>query len=73
MRGDRSNPGALFVEYRPAAALIPFAKNARPHSDAQVAQTTGLKVGELSSFGTDGRGRTYVTSINGPVYRLVER
>lgn len=26
------------VEYRPAAALIPFANNARTHSDAQVAQ-----------------------------------
>jgi len=26
------------VEYRPAAALIPFAKNARTHSDAQVPQ-----------------------------------
>ncbi|WP_292213651.1 DNA methyltransferase [Mesorhizobium sp.] len=26
------------MEYRPAAALIPFAKNARTHSDAQVAQ-----------------------------------
>ena len=28
----------LAVEYRAAAALIPFAKNARTHSDAQVAQ-----------------------------------
>src|SRR5262245_5357555 len=28
----------LAVEYRPATALIPFAKNARTHSDAQVAQ-----------------------------------
>ena len=28
----------LAIEYRPAAALIPFAKNARTHSDAQVAQ-----------------------------------
>jgi hypothetical protein len=26
------------VEYRPAAGLIPFANNARTHSDAQVAQ-----------------------------------
>ena len=26
------------MEYRPAAALIPFAKNARTHSDAQVPQ-----------------------------------
>ena len=28
----------MSVEYRPASALIPFAKNARTHSDAQVAQ-----------------------------------
>lgn len=28
----------LVVEYRPASALIPFAKNARTHSDAQVVQ-----------------------------------
>jgi glucose/arabinose dehydrogenase len=34
---------------------------------------TGLHVGALTSFGTDGRGRTYVTSGDGPVYRLVQR
>ena len=28
----------LTVEYRSASTLIPFAKNARTHSDAQVAQ-----------------------------------
>lgn len=28
----------LHVDYRPAASLIPYAKNARTHSDAQVAQ-----------------------------------
>ena len=33
-----NGPPRLAVEYRPAAALIPFAKNARTHSDAQVAQ-----------------------------------
>ena len=32
--GDRS----LAVEYRPAAGLIPYARNARTHSDVQVAQ-----------------------------------
>jgi DNA modification methylase len=30
--------GALAVDYRPAAALTPYAKNARTHSDAQVAE-----------------------------------
>jgi DNA modification methylase len=31
----------LSVDYRPIAALIPFANNARTHSDAQVAQIAG--------------------------------
>jgi hypothetical protein len=31
-------PARLAVEYRPAAGLIPYARNARTHSDAQVAQ-----------------------------------
>jgi glucose/arabinose dehydrogenase len=34
---------------------------------------TRLRVDSLSSFGVDGRGRTYVTSLSGPVYRLVPR
>jgi glucose/arabinose dehydrogenase len=32
-----------------------------------------LHVDSLSSFGVDGRGRTYATSLSGPVYRLVPR
>ncbi len=32
-----------------------------------------LKVESLSTFGEDGRGRVYVASLNGPVYRLVNR
>jgi glucose/arabinose dehydrogenase len=34
---------------------------------------TGLKVHGLSSFGEDARGRVYVISLNGPVYRLASR
>ena len=34
----QSGPASLTVDYRPAAALIPFANNARTHSDVQVAQ-----------------------------------
>jgi glucose/arabinose dehydrogenase len=30
----------------------------------------GVSVSGLSSFGEDGRGRVYATSLNGPVYRL---
>ena len=34
---------------------------------------TSLKVGSLSSFGEDARGRVYAVSLEGPVYRLVPR
>jgi glucose/arabinose dehydrogenase len=36
-------------------------------------KATRLHVDSLSSFGVDGRRRTYVTSLSGPVYRLVPR
>jgi glucose/arabinose dehydrogenase len=36
-------------------------------------RSLGLSVPNLSSFGEDARGRIYVTSLNGPVYRLVSR
>jgi glucose/arabinose dehydrogenase len=32
-----------------------------------------LRVPSLSSFGEDARGRVYATSLDGPVYRLVQR
>jgi glucose/arabinose dehydrogenase len=34
---------------------------------------TGLTVNGLSSFGQDGAGHVYLTSLGGPVYRLVAR
>lgn len=34
---------------------------------------TGLKVSQLVSFGEDARGRVYVASLDGPVYRLAPR
>jgi glucose/arabinose dehydrogenase len=36
-------------------------------------RATGLHVDALSSFGEDRRGRVYVTSLSGPVYRLDPR
>jgi glucose/arabinose dehydrogenase len=36
-------------------------------------KATRLHVDSLSSFGVDGRRRAYVTSLGGPVYRLVPR
>ena len=47
------------------AVLTPVAPATRP--------TASLKVEQLSSFGEDARGRVYATSLNGPVYRLVQR
>jgi hypothetical protein len=34
---------------------------------------TGLRVPALSSFGQDARGRIYVASLDGEVYRLAQR
>jgi glucose/arabinose dehydrogenase len=40
---------------------------------ARDVHATRLHVSSLSSFGVDGRGRTYAVSLNGPVFRLVPR
>ena len=48
-------------------ALTPGLKRAR--GDRKL----GLRVETPSSFGEDQRGRLYVTSLEGPVYRLVPR
>jgi glucose/arabinose dehydrogenase len=40
---------------------------------ARDVRTSRLEVDSLSSFGEDGRGRVYVTSLNGPVFRLEPR
>ncbi|HEX8065355.1 MAG TPA: PQQ-dependent sugar dehydrogenase [Thermoleophilaceae bacterium] len=42
-------------------------------SGASGRKATGLRVGGLSSFGQDGLGRIYMTSLGGAVYRLVPR
>jgi glucose/arabinose dehydrogenase len=44
----------------------------RPGAARDVRETR-LKVSNLSSFGEDARGRAYVTSLDGPVYRLAAR
>jgi glucose/arabinose dehydrogenase len=40
---------------------------------ARGVRRTSLKVSSLSSFGEDARGRVYVTSLDGPVYRIDPR
>jgi glucose/arabinose dehydrogenase len=43
------------------------------HGATAPVMQTGLTVPALSSFGEDASGRVYVTSLDGPVYRLVAR
>jgi glucose/arabinose dehydrogenase len=43
---------------------------ARSGREATDDRPLGLQVPQLSSFGEDNRGRIYVTSLEGPVYRL---
>jgi glucose/arabinose dehydrogenase len=40
---------------------------------AREVRRTSLRVDSPSSFGEDAQGRVYVTSLNGPVYRIVPR
>jgi glucose/arabinose dehydrogenase len=50
---------------------IMSARLARPR--AKQVRPTGLRVASVSSFGEDARGRAYVVSLDGPVYRLAAR
>jgi glucose/arabinose dehydrogenase len=43
---------------------------ARPGREPADDRPLGIRVPQLSSFGEDNRGRIYVTSLDGPVYRL---
>ena len=68
---DRSLP-ALYGRYL-------FGDNCRPQIEsvklrrghASGLRASGLEVSATSSFGEDASGRIYITSLNGPVYRLV--
>jgi hypothetical protein len=69
---DRAVPAAygryLFGDFCKGQILA--ARLRLPRSSAR---RTGLVVDSLSSFGEDGRGRVYVVSLDGPVYRLAAR
>ena len=54
--GDDCNPGVYSVKLRAG------------HASGQ--RTLPFKVRQLSSFGEDARGRIYLTSLAGGVYRL---
>ncbi|HEY1834032.1 MAG TPA: PQQ-dependent sugar dehydrogenase [Solirubrobacteraceae bacterium] len=70
---DRSLP-ALYGQYL-------FGDDCRPqieavtlgHGPARHLHSIGLQVSATTSFGQDAAGHIYVASLNGPVYRLVER
>ena len=67
---DRSLP-SLYGRYL-------FGDNCRPQIEsvrlsrgrARGLRATGLSVGSTSSFGEDARGHIYITSLEGPVYRI---
>jgi glucose/arabinose dehydrogenase len=68
---DRTLPSLygryLFGDYcRPQIESV-----ALSHGHAGAPQATGLRVGATSSFGQDAAGHLYVTSLDGPVYRIV--
>jgi glucose/arabinose dehydrogenase len=69
---DRAVPAAygryLFGDFCKGNILAARLKLPRSHP-----YRTGLEVGSLSSFGVDARGRVYVVSLDGPVYRLAAR
>jgi glucose/arabinose dehydrogenase len=48
-------------------SLVPHRRHARRD------RSIGLHVDHPSSFGTGGRNQVYVTSLDGPVYRLIKR
>ncbi len=67
---DRSLPG-LYGRYLfgdNCRAQIESVKLSRGH--AAHLHATGLNVSGTSSFGEDARGRIYITSLDGPVYRI---
>ena len=55
---------------RAVGALRPGARTVRVADVAAGDRALGLTVPSLSSFGLDGAGRIYVTSIDGGVFRL---
>jgi len=71
--GDRRLP-ALRGRYLYADLCSGQLRSLVPHlRRASGDRRLGLRVDSPTSFGQDGRGRLYVASLDGPVYRLVPR
>ena len=70
---DRNLP-ALFKRYVYADLCEGELRSLVPHlRRASGDRKLGLRVSSPTSFGEDTRGRVYVASLEGPVYRLVSR
>lgn len=62
------------IEYRPVASLIPHARNAKQHSDAQVAQiAASIREFGCSDFRFCAENDCYVVDIDGHVYSVCKR
>jgi len=71
--GDRRLP-SLRGRYVYAVLCEGELRSLVPHlHGASGERKLGLSVASPSSFGEDTRGRVYVVSLDGPVYRLVPR
>jgi glucose/arabinose dehydrogenase len=69
---DRSLP-ALYGRYVYGDFCVGQLRSFKPASpEARDDRAVGLEVPSLSSFGEDNRGHIYATSLEGPVYRLVQ-
>jgi glucose/arabinose dehydrogenase len=69
---DRSLP-ALYGRYVYGDFCIGQLRSMKPASpEARDDRALGLQVAALSSFGEDNEGHIYATSLDGPVYRLVQ-
>jgi glucose/arabinose dehydrogenase len=70
----RGGPAPLRGRYLYADYCSGVIRSLLPHLHrASDDRSTGLEVSSPTSFGEDGRGRIYVASQAGPVYRLVPR
>jgi len=71
--GDRSVP-ALYKRYVYADLCEGQLRSLVPHlTRASADRRLGLAISSPTSFGEDERGRVYVSSLEGPVFRLVKK
>jgi ParB-like chromosome segregation protein Spo0J len=58
MVGNKTASSKLKVVYRPIASLVPYGKNSRTHSDAQIDQVAGSikEFGWTNPILLDGKG-----------------